>query len=83
MYPCHEVSVLPQIALLGRDEAFANYINLKRIQYGNRRSIKFKKFGAAIENLECVQLFLRPRKRDSLLVAPPKGNMVVLKTKVI
>jgi HK97 family phage major capsid protein len=81
LYPYHEVSILPQIADIGEDEAFAIFMNPKRIQHGNRRGIELKKFDATTESLEYGELFLRFRKRDGFLVTRPKGNMVVLKTK--
>jgi hypothetical protein len=53
----------------------------KRIQHGNRKGIESKKFDATTESMEYGELFLRFRKRDGFLVARPKWNMVVLKTK--
>jgi len=81
LYPYHEVSILPQIADIGTDKAFAVFMNPKRIQHGNRKGIELKKFDATTESLEYGELFLRFRKRDGFLVTRPKGNMVVLKTK--
>jgi len=81
LYPYHEVSILPQIADIGENQAFAVFMNPKRIQHGNRRGIELKKFDGTTESLEYGELFLRFRKRDGFLVTRPKGNMVVLKTK--
>jgi len=81
LYPYHEVSILPQIADIEEDQAFAIFMNHKRIQHGNRRGIELKKFDATTESLEYGELFLRFRKRDGFLVTRPKGNMVILKTK--
>jgi HK97 family phage major capsid protein len=81
LYPYHEVSILPQIADIEKNQAFAIFMNPKRIQHGNRRGIELKKFDATTESLEYGELFLRFRKRDGFLVTRPKGNMVVLKTK--
>ena len=81
LYPYHEVSILPQIADIEEDQAFAIFCNPKRIQHGNRRGIELKKFDATTESLEYGELFLRFRKRDGFLVTRPKNNMVILKTK--
>ena len=81
LYPYHEVSILPQIADIGEDEPFAVFMNPTRIQHGNRKGIEIKKFDATTESLEYGELFLRFRKRDGFLVARPKGNIVILKTK--
>jgi HK97 family phage major capsid protein len=81
LYPYHEVSILPQIADIGKNEIFAIFMNPKRIQHGNRKGIELKKFDATTESLEYGELFLRFRKRDGFLVTRPKGNMLVLKTK--
>ena len=80
LYPYHEVSILPQIADIEDDQAFALFCNPKRIIHGNRRGIEIKKFDATTESLEYGELFLRFRKRDGFLVTRPKGNMLVLKT---
>jgi len=80
LYPYHEVSILPQIADIENDQAFALFCNPKRIIHGNRRGIEIKKFDATTESLEYGELFLRFRKRDGFLVTRPKGNMLVLKT---
>ncbi|MDR0908711.1 MAG: phage major capsid protein [Spirochaetaceae bacterium] len=81
LYPYHEVSILPQMADIQADTAFAIFMNPKRIQHGNRRGIELKKFDGTTESMEYGELFLRFRKRDGFLVTRPKGNMVVLKTK--
>ena len=81
LYPYHEVSILPQIADIKEDTAFAVFMNPKRIQHGNRRGIELKKFDATTESMEYGELFLRFRKRDGFLVTRPKGNIVILKTK--
>jgi len=81
LYPYHEVSILPQIADIEEDQAFAIFMNPKRIQHGNRRGIELKKFDGTTESLEYGELFLRFRKRDGFLVTRPKNNMVILKTK--
>jgi HK97 family phage major capsid protein len=81
LYPYHEVSLLPQIADIGKNEIFAIFMNPKRIQHGDRKGIELKKFDQTTESLEYGELFLRFRKRDGFLVTRPKGNMVVLKTK--
>ena len=82
LYPYHEVSILPQIADIGANEIFAAFLNPKRIQHGNRKGIEIKKFDATTESMEYGEIFLRFRKRDGFLVTRPKGNMLVLKTKV-
>jgi len=81
LYPYHEVSILPQIADVKKNEIFAIFMNPKRINHGNRRGIELKKFDQTTESLEYGELFLRFRKRDGFLVTRPKGNMLVLKTK--
>ena len=81
LYPYHEVSILPQLADIEEDTAFAVFMNPKRIQHGNRRGIELKKFDATTESMEYGELFLRFRKRDGFLVTRPKGNILVLKTK--
>jgi len=81
LYPYHEVSILPQIADIKADQAFAIFMNPKRIQHGNRKGIEIKKFDGTSESMEYGELFLRFRKRDGFLVARPKDNIVVLKTK--
>jgi HK97 family phage major capsid protein len=81
LYPYHEVSILPQIADIKAGEKFAVFMNPRRIQHGNRKGIEIKKFDATTESMEYGELFLRFRKRDGFLVAHPKGNIVVLKTK--
>ena len=81
LYPYHEVNILPQIADIKADEAFAIFMNPRRIQHGNRKGIEIKKFDATTESLEYGELFLRFRKRDGFLIARPKNNIVILKTK--
>jgi len=81
LYPYHEVSILPQIADIGENEIFAIFMNPKQIQHGNRRGIELRKFDETTESLEYGEMFLRFRKRDGFLVARPKENIVVLKTK--
>jgi hypothetical protein len=81
LYPYHEVSILPQIADIGKNEIFAIFMNPKRINHGDRKGIEIKRFDQTTESLEYGELFLRFRKRDGFLVTRPKGNMVVLKTK--
>jgi HK97 family phage major capsid protein len=81
LYPYHEVSILPQIADIKADEPFAVFMNPRRIQHDNRKGIEIKKFDATTESMEYGELFLRFRKRDSFLVARPKNNIVILKTK--
>jgi HK97 family phage major capsid protein len=81
LYPYHEVSILPQIADIGKDEPFAVFMNPKRIQHGNRKGIEIKKFDGTTESLEYGELFLRFRKRDGFLVTRPKNNILILKTK--
>jgi len=81
LYPYHEVSILPQLADIGADEPFAIFMNPKRIQHGNRKGIEIKKFDATTESMEYGELFLRFRKRDGFLIARPKGNILILKTK--
>ena len=81
LYPYHEVSILPQIADIEADTAFAVFMNPKRIQHGNRRGIELKKFDGTTESMEYGELFLRFRKRDGFLVTRPKNNIVILKTK--
>jgi HK97 family phage major capsid protein len=81
LYPYHEVSILPQLADVGANKAFAVFMNPKRIQHGNRKGIEIKKFDGTTESMEYGELFLRFRKRDGFLVTRPQGNIVVLKTK--
>jgi HK97 family phage major capsid protein len=81
LYPYHEVSILPQIADIKADQPFAIFMNPRRIQHGNRKGIEIKKFDATTESMEYGELFLRFRKRDGFLVARPKNNIVILKTK--
>jgi HK97 family phage major capsid protein len=81
LYPYHEVSILPQLADIEEDQAFAVFMNPRRIQHGNRKGIEIKRFDGTTESLEYGELFLRFRKRDGFLVTRPKGNMVILKTK--
>jgi HK97 family phage major capsid protein len=81
LYPYHEVSILPQIADIEADQAFAVFMNPRRIQHGNRKGIEIKKFDQTTESLEYGELFLRFRKRDGFLVTRPKNNILVLKTK--
>jgi hypothetical protein len=81
--PYHEVSILLHIADIEEGQAFAAFMNPKRIQHGNRRGIKVKKFDGTTESLEYGEgeLFFCFCKRDCFLVTRPKGNIVVLKTK--
>ena len=44
LYPYHEVSILPQLADIGDDEAFVIFMNPRRIQHGNRKGFEIKKF---------------------------------------
>jgi len=81
LYPYHEVSILPQIGDIEDDTPFAVFMNPRRIQHGNRKGIEIKKFDATTESLEYGELFLRFRKRDGFLVARPKNNILILKTK--
>jgi HK97 family phage major capsid protein len=81
LYPYHEVSIMPQLADIGADKAFAVFMNPRRIQHGSRRGIEIKKFDGTTESMEYGELFLRFRKRDGFLVTRPQGNMVILKTK--
>jgi HK97 family phage major capsid protein len=81
LYPYHEVSILPQICDIGKDEPFAIFMNPRRIQHGNRKGIEIKKFDGTTESMQYGELFLRFRKRDGFLVARPKNNIVILKTK--
>jgi HK97 family phage major capsid protein len=80
LYPYHEVSILPQMADIKADTAFAVFMNPKRIQRGNRKGIEIKRFDGTTESMESGELFLRFRKRDGFLVTRPKGNIVVMKT---
>jgi len=82
LYPYYEVSLLPQFADIGKDTPFAVFMNPRRIQHGDRKGIEIKKFDATTESMEYGELFLRFRKRDGILLAKPKGNIVVLTTKV-
>jgi HK97 family phage major capsid protein len=81
LYPYHEVNILPQMADIKQDTAFAIFMNPKRIQHGNRKGIEIKKFDGASESMEYGEFFLRFRKRDGFLVTRPNGNIVVLRTK--
>ena len=81
LYLYHVVSMLPQFADIEEDQVFAVFMNLRRIQHGNRKGIEIKRFDGTTESLEYGELFLRFRKRDGFLVTRPKGNIVVLKTK--
>jgi HK97 family phage major capsid protein len=80
LYPYYEVGIMPQMADIGEDTAFAIFMNPKRIQHGNRKGIEIKKFDATTESMQYGELFLRFRKRDGFLVSRPEGNMVMLKT---
>jgi HK97 family phage major capsid protein len=80
LYPYHEVSIMPQLADIGADTAFAVFMNPKRIQHGDRKGIGIKKFGQTTESMQYGELFLRFRKRDGFLVTRPAGNVVALKT---
>jgi HK97 family phage major capsid protein len=81
LYPYHEVSILPQLSDIGADTPFAIFMNPRRIFHGNRKGIEIKKFHGTTESMEYGELFLRFRKRDGFLVARPKNNILVLKTK--
>ena len=81
LYPYHEVSILPQLADIEEDQAFAAFIYPCRIQHGDRKGIEIKKYDQTTESLEYGEQFLRFRKREDFLVTRPKGNIVVLKTK--
>jgi HK97 family phage major capsid protein len=81
LYPYHEVSILPQLADINVDTAFAIFMNPKRIQHGDRKGIEIKKFDGTTESMEYGELFLRFRKRDGFLVTRPQNNMVALKTR--
>jgi HK97 family phage major capsid protein len=80
LYPYHEVSILPQMADIEADTAFAVFMNPKRIQHGDRKGIEIKRFDGTTESMEYGELFLRFRKRDGFLVTRPKDNIVVMKT---
>jgi HK97 family phage major capsid protein len=81
LYPYHEVSILPQLSEIKDDTPFAIFMNPRRIFHGNRKGIEIKKFDGTTESMEYGELFLRFRKRDGFLVARPKNNILVLKTK--
>jgi HK97 family phage major capsid protein len=81
LYPYHEVSILPQLSEIEEDTPFALFMNPRRIFHGNRKGIEIKKFDGTTESMEYGELFLRFRKRDGFLVARPKNNVLVLKTK--
>lgn len=78
-YKYYESNILPQINEVKKGQAFAVFMNPKRIIHGNRRGIEIKKFDSTTESLEYGELFLRFRKRDGFLVTKSKGNMVSLK----
>jgi len=69
LYPYHEVLIFPQIVDIGQNEIFAIFMNPKRIQHGNRRSIELKKFDGMTENLDYGELFLQFRNMSSSLIA--------------
>ena len=79
-YAYTESHILPQIGDITTNQAFAIFMNPKRIIHGNRKNIEIKRFDDTTEALEYGELFLRFRKRDGFLVTRAKGNMVTLKT---
>jgi HK97 family phage major capsid protein len=79
-YAYTESHILPQMGDIGTNQAFAIFMNPKRIIHGNRKGVEIKRFDATTEALEYGELFLRFRKRDGFLVTRAKGNMVTLKT---
>jgi len=81
-YAYTESHILPQMGDIGTNQAFAIFMNPKRIIHGNRKGVEIKRFDATTEALEYGELFLRFRKRDGFLVTRAKGNMVTLKTGV-
>ena len=82
LYPYHNVPILPHLAYIEADQAFAVFINSRRIQYDIWHEIELKKFYGTIESLEYGELLYIFRKCDGFLVTRPKENIVVLKTKV-
>jgi hypothetical protein len=81
LYPYYDASILPPMADIGVNTAFALLMKGNRTQHGNRKGIEIKKFDGTTESLEYGDLFLRFRKREGFLVTRPRGNMVILKTK--
>jgi len=79
-YDYYESSLMPQLADIKKDTAFAIFMNPKRILHGNRNGIEIKRFSGTTESLEYGEVFMRFRKRDGFLVSRPKGNIAVLKT---
>jgi len=79
-YSYTESHILPQMGDITTNQAFAIFMNPKRIIHGNRKHIEIKRFDGTTEALEYGELFLRFRKRDGFLVTRAKGNMVTLKT---
>lgn len=79
-YAYTESHILPQMGDIVANQAFAIFMNPKRIIHGNRKGVEIKRFDATTEALEHGELFLRFRKRDGFLVTRSKGNMVTLKT---
>lgn len=79
-YAYTESHILPQMGDIATNQAFAIFMNPKRINHGNRKGIEIKRFDATTEALEYGELFLRFRKRDGFLVTRSKNNMVLLKT---
>ena len=79
-YAYTESHILPQMGDIVANQAFAIFMNPKRIIHGNRKGVEIKRFDATTEALEYGELFLRFRKRDGFLVTRAKGNMVTLKT---
>ena len=51
------------------NQAFAIFMNPKRIIHGNRKGVEIKRFDATTEALEHGELFLRFRKRDGFSVS--------------
>lgn len=79
-YGYYECSALPQLNEVGKNTAFAIFMNPKRIIHGNRKGIEIRRFNSTTEGLEYGENFIRFRKRSGFLVTRAKGNMVALKT---
>jgi HK97 family phage major capsid protein len=79
-YAYHEVSILPAASEVGKNQAFAVFMNPKRVIHGNRKGVELKRFDGTQQSLQYGELFLRFRKRSGFLMTRTKKNVVVVKT---
>jgi hypothetical protein len=63
-----EVSIMPQLSDIEDDTPFAIFMNLKRIQHGNRKGIEIKKFDQTTESMRYGEFFMWFCMRDGFLV---------------